>query len=583
MRIVLLITIIITIFSNQSFGGNVEKDESLYALRTLSEPPISVRYPTNLEEWVTWRDQSIKALLNPRFVNGNTVIDSQQVMAQSVAIANFIDDFSPFYNPKDELDSKVANLRDFTKLFRNNLSIPAYDHQFGYTIDDFQYLENTRENVDLPPLLKSASFLSNVSNRETYKQAYNMIIEHNKTLPSAKQWVVLVYKSRFLTTPDDAGTFGRFFVYVPEDRFDKWIQFGIKIPGDNSTVPINNFSIVSVANPDDQGRRFNAIIDWWRSYKTGWSVDLKTRRESQGVTENCVMCHKTSPLGIHPAEVYVFDTNGNLCVNTTNADIIPQKLNTLIAGYGTPYFNGWADTTKYGPPLGPDISRSDAAIKAWASDQNLSQDSINKVKAAMNCSLCHSQTGLGPLNYPEATRHLKTQGNQIYQYITQGWMPPRNKLLPNEREALYESLMKEYYDFDKNEGLFIDWLKNESVLKMSLFAIVNLSSGSGEKDYNNNCLVCHPNVSGQHDYGPSLFGVVGRVSGTASGYAYSSSYIEAGTKGVVWDERNLFQFLAEPVTFLSQEIGHPAISKMQKHYPDETLRTNIIEYLKTLE
>jgi cytochrome c2/cytochrome c553 len=295
------------------------------------------------------------------------------------------------------------------------------------------------------------------------------------------------------------------------------------------------------------------------------------------------MCHKTSPLGIHPAEEYVLDGAGKLWVNSTNAGAIPKRLNSLIATYGAPYFNGWADAASYGPDLGPDISRSDAAIKTWAPSHNLTQAAINKVKAAMNCSLCHSADGMGPLNYPEATRHGKTQANQIYQYISQGWMPPGNSLLPNEREALFECLVKEYLDFDKGEGLFVDWLKNTSGPHMSPLLAHSLTSGSGETDFIDHCSVCHTRVAGEHDYGPSLFGVVGRKSGGVAGYSFSSSYTEAGSKGVIWTEESLLSFLSDPVAFLSQKIEHPAVSRMKKPYPDETLRRSIIEYLKSLK
>ena len=208
------------------------------------------------------------------------------------------------------------------------------------------------------------------------------------------------------------------------------------------------------------------------------------------------MCHKTSPLGIHPDTEYVFDDHGNLIANTSNPGAIPKKLNSLIVGYGAPYFNDWADTTSYGPPLGEDRPRTDDFMNSCTSGLNLNQTSVNKVKGLMTCTDCHSARGAGEvglLNFPETTRHLKTPGNQIYQYLSQGWMPPnmqllpndkqkldelaRNKresfyksvaphekamlfqLLPNEREALYQCLMQEYFDFNTITGTFVDWLR----------------------------------------------------------------------------------------------------------------------------
>jgi len=105
----------------------------------------------------------------------------------------------------------------------------------------------------------------------------------------------------------------------------------------------------------------------------------------------------------------------------------------------------------------------------------------------------------------------------------------------------------------------------------------------GRSNFDNNCPACHPSVSGQNGYGPGLFGVVGRRSGTASGYLYSPSYVEAGAKGATWTEGNLFHFLADPTAFLTQKTGHPAVTRMVGGFPDEKLRRSIILYLKTLK
>lgn len=84
----------------------------------------------------------------------------------------------------------------------------------------------------------------------------------------------------------------------------------------------------------------------------------------------------------------------------------------------------------------------------------------------------------------------------------------------------------------------------------------------GRSDFESNCAACHPSASGQNGYGPGLFGVVGRRSGTATAHVYSPSYVEAGAKGVTWTESNLFRFLADPTAFLTQKTGHPAITRM---------------------
>ena len=55
----------------------------------------------------------------------------------------------------------------------------------------------------------------------------------------------------------------------------------------------------------------------------------------------------------------------------------------------------------------------------------------------------------------------------------------------------------------------------------------------GRSNFDFNCAACHPTAAGQNGFGPGLFGVVGRRAGTASGYTYSPSYVEDGTKGVI--------------------------------------------------
>jgi cytochrome c len=110
-----------------------------------------------------------------------------------------------------------------------------------------------------------------------------------------------------------------------------------------------------------------------------------------------------------------------------------------------------------------------------------------------------------------------------------------------------------------------------------------VAAGLGKADFENNCGACHPVVSGQNGYGPGLFGVVGRRAGTATGYAYSPSLVEAGTKRVVWTDKTLFQFLANPSAFLALKIGHPTFTPMVGGFPDEALRRSVIEYLNTLK
>lgn len=65
------------------------------------------------------------------------------------------------------------------------------------------------------------------------------------------------------------------------------------------------------------------------------------------------------------------------------------------------------------------------------------------------------------------------------------------------------------------------------------------------------CAACHSMRADDHDNpGPSLRGVFGRRAGGASGFAYSDALKAAGRRGVVWNERTLERYLADPEAFV---------------------------------
>ncbi|MGY9105820.1 MAG: c-type cytochrome, partial [Alphaproteobacteria bacterium] len=80
---------------------------------------------------------------------------------------------------------------------------------------------------------------------------------------------------------------------------------------------------------------------------------------------------------------------------------------------------------------------------------------------------------------------------------------------------------------------------------------------------------------GGHKIGPNLFGIVGRTSGTADGFAnFSGAMSEAA---VVWDAENLGTFVDGPADMIPGTImGFPGFS-----VPAD--RANLIAYLETLQ
>lgn len=86
------------------------------------------------------------------------------------------------------------------------------------------------------------------------------------------------------------------------------------------------------------------------------------------------------------------------------------------------------------------------------------------------------------------------------------------------------------------------------------------------------CSVCHSVVKGKNLLGPSLYGVVGRKSGTAEGFKnYSPAMKNAN---IAWTEDNLDQYLANPKALVP---GNRMIFLGLKKAED---RANVIAYLK---
>jgi cytochrome c len=61
------------------------------------------------------------------------------------------------------------------------------------------------------------------------------------------------------------------------------------------------------------------------------------------------------------------------------------------------------------------------------------------------------------------------------------------------------------------------------------------------------CAACHSlDPSGKSRFGPDLYGVIGRTTGTVEGFDYSEVMATAGAEGHVWTEEELSAFLENP-------------------------------------
>jgi cytochrome c len=88
------------------------------------------------------------------------------------------------------------------------------------------------------------------------------------------------------------------------------------------------------------------------------------------------------------------------------------------------------------------------------------------------------------------------------------------------------------------------------------------------------CKACHSPDKGVNKIGPSLFGVVGRTSGSIPGFKYSAAN-KAGH--IVWTPDVLFTYLANPKKMV------PGTYMTYAGLADPQKRANVIAYLSTLK
>ena len=109
-----------------------------------------------------------------------------------------------------------------------------------------------------------------------------------------------------------------------------------------------------------------------------------------------------------------------------------------------------------------------------------------------------------------------------------------------------------------------------SVLLASGVAFAGGDVKKGKRVFNK-CKACHTLAEGKNRIGPSLHGIIGRKSGTAPKFHYSSAMKKAD---VVWDEKTLDEFLSKPRTFIhGTKMSFPGLNKKAD-------REDVIAYLK---
>ncbi|MFO7854836.1 MAG: c-type cytochrome [Paracoccaceae bacterium] len=104
-------------------------------------------------------------------------------------------------------------------------------------------------------------------------------------------------------------------------------------------------------------------------------------------------------------------------------------------------------------------------------------------------------------------------------------------------------------------------------LLVTVPAVEAADVAAGEKAFAK-CKSCHMIEGGGETIvrggkvGPNLYGIVGKQAGSIEGFRYGDSLVEAGEKGLVWDEASLADYITDPREFLSEYLGGSARSKM---------------------
>lgn len=87
------------------------------------------------------------------------------------------------------------------------------------------------------------------------------------------------------------------------------------------------------------------------------------------------------------------------------------------------------------------------------------------------------------------------------------------------------------------------------------------------------CKACHTAEPGKNRIGPSLYGVVGRMSGAEPGFNYSPAMKNAH---IVWTPENLNKYLTNPKAVVpGNKMAFPGVK-------DPKEREDVISYLETL-
>jgi len=96
----------------------------------------------------------------------------------------------------------------------------------------------------------------------------------------------------------------------------------------------------------------------------------------------------------------------------------------------------------------------------------------------------------------------------------------------------------------------------------------------GQSVYKTQCSICHAVAPGRNSIGPTLFGVVGRKTGSVPGFHYSPANLGAN---ITWEPATLDKYIESPRAVV------PGTIMTYSGVKDATKRADLIAYLETLK
>lgn len=97
---------------------------------------------------------------------------------------------------------------------------------------------------------------------------------------------------------------------------------------------------------------------------------------------------------------------------------------------------------------------------------------------------------------------------------------------------------------------------------------------AGQAVFKTACAICHTVQAGRNTIGPTLFGVVGRKTGSVEGYSYSKANQNAN---ITWTPEMLDKYLEAPAAVV------PGTKMTYAGLKDAAKRADLISYLETLK